>query len=97
MAHAMGTRNVAPSRNTMQVKGRVFFTRGPFPDFFLQDAPSFVSLRIVFGRVAQLVRALGLHPRCRGFEPRSAHQINMIRTFIQSEMGSDLLFILRTL
>ena len=31
------------------------------------------------------------------FESLIAHQINIIRTFIQSEMGSDLLFILRTL
>ena len=41
----------------------------------------FVSLLTLFGRVAQLVRALGLHPRCRGFEPRSAHQFHRVRTF----------------
>ena len=31
------------------------------------------------------------------FDSPRLHQINIIRTFIQSEMGSDLLFILRTL
>lgn len=31
------------------------------------------------------------------FESLQVHQINIIRTFIQSEMGSDLLFISRKL
>ena len=42
-------------------------------------------------------RAFGSHPRGRGFDPLRVHQINIIRTFIQSEMGSDLLFISRKL
>ena len=35
--------------------------------------------------------------RGQGFEPPMLHQINIIRTFIQSEMGSDLLYISRKL
>ena len=42
-------------------------------------------------------RALDWQSRGQRFDPAYLHQINIIRTFIQSEMGSDLLFILRTL
>ena len=70
--HGNAQRRTVSQHNAGQ--GARFLYARSFPDFFLQNAPSFVSLCLVFGRVAQLVRALGLHPRCRGFEPRSAHQ-----------------------
>ena len=44
-----------------------------------------------------LGRALEWHSRGQRFDPAYLHQNNIIRTFIQLETGSDLLFILRKL
>jgi hypothetical protein len=36
--------------------------------------PEWLSIMLVFGRLVQLVRILGRHPRGRGFEFLTAHQ-----------------------
>ena len=46
-----------------------------------------------YGPVAQLGERTVRIREVRGFDPLRVHQINIIRTFIQSETGSDLLFI----
>ena len=55
-----------------------------------EDYPGLVGTSVQL-----LENRLGATPQ--GFESLSLHQINIIRTFIQSEMGSDLLYISRKL
>ena len=56
-----------------------------FSSFVIDTTHSFLYTRTTFGRLAQLVRVLGLHPRCRGFESLIVHHEYLQYKYLQRQ------------